>query len=191
VSTTGAAVNLTTSNGTITDAGGNPLAAVGDGGTFYVTLNAPGSAVIDAEGTATLFFGRVFFGVNPPQQKLIAVDTNPTHTSVSVSVDAADTTTSSSTTTTTTTTTTTAPTTSTTAATTSTTDPTTTARATTTTEVGSQGSATTTTEVGSQGRELPRTGSPGGRTALIALGLALVGSAMVLTARRGRPSTHR
>ena len=211
VATTGGPVNLTSASGAITDAGGNPLTQVGDGGTFYITPNAPGTVVVDAAATATLFYGRVFLGLDPEQQALINIQTADTHTSVSVSVDVHDTTTSSSTSTTSTSTTsttsTTTSTTSTTSTTTSTTqpttsttepattDPTTTVAQTTTTEVGSETPTTTTlplpvtttTDVGSEGRVLPRTGSDSSGLLLIAAGLALIGSSLVLTVRRARP----
>lgn len=197
VATTGGPVSLSSASGAITDADGNPLTTVGDGDTFYITVDAPGTVVIDAEATATLFLGRVFLGINENQQTLINIETGDTHTSVTVSVDVQDTTTSSSTTTSSTTTTST--TTSTTEPTTSSTEPETTAAQTTTTQVGSespstttslvgsQNPATTTTEVGSEGRTLPRTGSDSNGLLLVAFGLALIGSSLVLTARRARP----
>jgi len=190
VTTSAASVALTATGGTITDDLGNPLASVGDGGTFYVTLAAEGSVTITGEASATLYSGRVFITTaESAKQKLIAATSSPANTTFSVTAQASEATTTSEVTTT--------------SEATTTSEVTTTSEATTTSEVTTTSEATSTSESDSQGPsstgesdsrsndpdgddddQIPAAGATTTATAMIAMGLMLMGYATLLASRR-------
>jgi TQXA domain-containing protein/LPXTG-motif cell wall-anchored protein len=90
LTTSAPSVDLTGTGGAITDSAGNPLTAVMSGGTFYVTLDAEGTAEVTASATAALSSGRVFVTTaGSPKQKLITASTTTAVTTASVVVTAA------------------------------------------------------------------------------------------------------
>lgn len=158
VDTSAASVALSATGGLITDAVGNPLATVGDGGTFYITIAAEGSVTISGTATAMLGSGRVFTTTaNSPKQKLIAARATTAQVVASVEAQA-------------TTTTTTEP--------VPTTDPSTSSSVEVEPPVVS-----TTTIVGSEG-QLPSSGRSSTSLMAIALGMTMMGGATLMAVRR-------